>query len=88
MMKKKGRGRVLAHITTQHQGEWIKKQAEKYGFALNDDEWLVTCSKWYIFRKNRSSKNTVKMLAVTYEGIPTVIDADAFRKALCTGIGR
>ena len=86
--EKKGRGKVLAHITTQYQGEWFKKQAEKHGFALNDDEWLVTGSKWYIFRKNRSSNNTVKMLAVTYEGILTVIDADAFRKALCTGIGR
>ena len=86
--EKKGRGRVLAHITTKYQGEWFKKQAEKHGFALNDGEWLVTGSKWYIFKKNRSSKNTVKMLAVTYEGILTVTDADAFRKALCTGIGR
>ena len=86
--EKKGRGRVLAHITTKYQGEWFKKQAEKHGFVLNDEEWLVTGSKWYIFRKNRSSKNTVKMLAVTYEGILTVTDADAFRKALCTGIGR
>lgn len=85
---KKGRGKVLAHITTEFQGEWLKKQAEKHGFSLNDEEWLVTGSKWYIFKKNRSSKNTVRMLAVTYEGVLTVTDADAFRKALCCGIGR
>ena len=85
---KKGRGKVLAHITTEFQGEWLKKQAEKHGFSLNDEEWLVTGLKWYIFKKNRSRKNTVRMLAVTYEGVLTVTDADAFRKALCSGIGR
>ena len=85
---KKGRGKVLAHITTEFQEEWLKKQAEKHGFSLNDDEWLVTGSKWYIFRKNRNSKNTVRILAVTYEGILTVNDVDAFIKALCSGIGR
>ena len=26
--EKKGRGKVLAHITPKHQGEWLKKQAE------------------------------------------------------------
>lgn len=85
---KKGRGKVIAHISTEFQGEWFKKQAEKHGFSLNDDEWLVTGSKWYIFKKNKNSKNTVRMLAVTYEGVLTVTDADVFRKALCSGIGR
>lgn len=86
--EKKGRGKVIAHISTKFQGEWLKKQAEKHGFSLNDEEWLITGSKWYTFRKNRSSKNTVKMLAVTYEGVLTVTNAESFRKALCCGIGR
>ncbi|MBQ1388911.1 MAG: type I-E CRISPR-associated protein Cas6/Cse3/CasE [Clostridia bacterium] len=86
--KKKGRGKVLAHITTEYQGEWLKKQAEKNGFALNDDEWLVTGSRWYIFKKNRHKKDNVRMLAATYEGVLTVTDAEAFKNALTKGIGR
>lgn len=86
--EKKGRGKVLAHITPEHQGNWLKKQAENNGFALLDDEWLVTGSKWYMFRKNRNSSNTVKLLAVTFEGVLTVTDAEAFKQALTRGIGR
>ena len=86
--EKTDRGKVMAHITTEHQGEWLKRQAEKHGFSLNDGEWLVTGSRWYVFRKNRDSKNTVRMLAAAYDGILTVTDAEAFRKALCSGIGR
>ena len=85
---KKGRGKVLAHITTEHQSEWLKKQAEKNGFSLNDEEWLVTGSRWYVFKKNRNKRDRVKMLAATYEGILTVTDAEAFRTALVKGIGR
>ena len=86
--EKKGRGKVLAHITTEYQGEWLKKQAEKNGFSLNDGEWLVTGSRWYVFRKNRNHRERVKMLAATYEGILTVTDAEACRNALVKGIGR
>lgn len=86
--ERKGRGKVLAHITPEYQGEWLKKQAEKYGFALNDGEWLVTGSRWYLFKKNKYKKDNVKMLAVTYEGVLTVTDADAFKNALVKGIGR
>ena len=85
---KRGRGKVIAHITPEHQGEWLKKQAEKQGFALKDGEWLVTGSRWYIFRKKRYKKDRVRMLAVTYEGVLTVTDAQAFKNALVKGIGR
>ena len=86
--KSDGRGKVLAHITTTHQEEWLLKQSQKYGFTLSEGEWLVTGSQWYIFRKNKAEKNKVRMLAVTYEGSLTVTDADLFRKALTEGIGR
>ena len=86
--EKIGRGKVLAHITTEYQSEWLKKQAEKNGFSLNDGEWLVTGSRWYVFKKNRNNRDRVKMLAATYEGVLTVTDADAFRTVLVKGIGR
>lgn len=86
--EKKGRGRVLAHITPEHQINWLKERSVRLGFELNDDEWTVTGSKWYSFRKNKDSRNTVKLLAVTFEGILTVTDADAFRQTLTGGVGR
>lgn len=86
--KKTGRGKILAHITSEYQGEWLKKQSEKNGFSLTDEEWLITGSQRYNFKKNKNKRDYVKMLAVTYEGILTVTDADAFRNALIKGIGR
>ncbi len=82
-----GRGKVMAHITTAFQEEWLKIQSEKHGFSLNAEEFLVTGSQWYHFCKGAERQN-VRMLAVTYEGILTVTDAEAFRKALTQGIGR
>ena len=87
-IQNKEKGKVLAHITTEHQENWFKNRAGKNGFELKDDEWLVTGSKWYMFRKKRNSPNTVKFLAATYEGILTVTDVDAFKNALINGIGR
>lgn len=85
---KNGRGKILAHITTAHQEEWLAARAEKNGFSLSVGEWLVTESRWYIFKKNKEQKNRVKLLSVTYEGVLTVTDADTFKNALKNGIGR
>jgi len=83
-----GRGKVLAHISTAHQEEWLKRQSIKNGFSLSEGEWLVTESRWYMFKKNREQKNKIKLLSVTYEGILTVTDSETFKKALINGIGR
>lgn len=83
-----GRGKVLAHISTQYQEKWILQKAEKNGFSLSDGEWLVTGTRWYIFKKNKEQNHKVKLLSVTYEGTLTVTDADTFKKALSAGIGR
>ena len=84
----KGRGKVLAHITTAHQEEWLRRQSEKHGFSLAEGEWLVTESRWFMFKRNREQKSSVRMLSVVFEGVLTVTDADAFRNALVSGIGR
>ena len=80
------RGKVLAHCTTKHQMQWLADRAEKHGFLLSPEEYLVTENKWYAFRKG--DKNQVRMLAVTYEGILTVTNAERFRQTLTQGIGR
>lgn len=81
------RGKPVAHITTAYQEEWLEKQAAKHGFVLEEDQWLVTESKWYRFRKG-DSRQYVRILAVTYEGILTVTDAECFQLSLMQGIGR
>ena len=82
------RGKVTAHITTDFQEKWLIKKSEKNGFSLSEGNWLVTESKWYIFRKNKEQKNFVRILSVTYEGLLTVTNAELFRNALTNGIGR
>lgn len=83
------RGKVYAHITEAFQAQWLLRQANSHGFALNEDDFMVTQSRWYQFYK-RAGKDSprVTLLSVTYEGILTVTDAERFRETLCQGIGR
>ncbi len=81
-------GRVMAHITAKHQQKWLSDRAERCGFRLNEDEFQVTGSRWYRFRKRAGEGQYVSLLAVTFEGILTVEDAELFRQTLCCGIGR
>lgn len=45
------RGRLVGLIGNKQQEEWLKKQALKNGFSLEDGMWLVTEFKWYDFKK-------------------------------------
>lgn len=83
----KNKSMVMAHITPEHQMEWLRRKAEKNGFRIDDNHTLVTESKWYDFKKNGCGDH-VRLLSVTYEGILTVTDTNLFTKALLDGIGR
>ena len=81
----KTRGKVKAITITAKQREWLKKQAEKRGFLLQENQYDVIQSEWRSFKKgNRENK----ILAVTFEGILTVTDPELFVQTLTTGIGR
>lgn len=82
------RGAVRAHITPEYQKKWLSARAEKHGFSLNEDEFLITQSKWLMFFKGSPERNRVTLLSVTYEGLLTVTDAEAFRHTLTEGVGR
>ena len=85
----KSRGKVLACFSNELQKKWLLERAEKNGFSLNEEDFLVTEKKWYSFYKGNEKKNHhVRMLAITYEGILTVTDVSLFRNALTKGIGR
>ena len=85
--KNKGeRGKVYAHITTEHQREWLIKKSTANGFMLTEDSFDVVQSKWKRFYKTGSK--CVTLLSVTYEGVLEITDEELFRKALMNGIGR
>lgn len=83
------RGKVMAHVTPEHQKRWLSKRAERLGFSLNADEFQVVRTRWYDFRKRDGSDSArVRLLSVTFEGVLTVTDVDVFKETLCSGIGR
>lgn len=85
--KNANRKMVMAIIGTKQQEEWLMKRAEGHGFALDTETLLVSGSRWYHFRKG-PERQYIRMLAVTYEGVLTVTDADTFCRTLTQGIGR
>ena len=80
------RGTVAAHCTTQYQKQWLLERAAKHGFALREEEFTVTRVQWQHFAKHGT--RPVTLLAVTYEGVLQVTDAEQFRALLCQGMGR
>jgi len=84
----KRRGVVHAQITPRYQEDWLQSRADKHGFTLEQDSFMVTHSKWYVFNKDGNQKNKVTLLAVAYEGILTVTVPELFRQTLVSGIGR
>lgn len=81
------RGRVTAHCTADFQKQWLLARAEANGFALEKDNFDVSHIEWYRFRKGNSGHRVV-FLAVTFDGVLQVTDAEKFRQALINGIGR
>lgn len=80
------RGVVEAHCSEQFQKKWLMDRAGKHGFALLEDDFMVTETKWIRFRKY--GKNTVTLLSVTYEGSLRIVKPEAFQQLLCRGIGK
>lgn len=80
------RGEVHAHTGVYHQRKWLMDRAEKNGFVLEPDAFDVTHTQWYRFSKG--GRRILTLLAVTYEGVLTVIDKQLFEKMLREGIGR
>lgn len=86
---KSGRGKVMAHVTPEHQMEWLKAKAAANGFELVDDNCFVLANEWKNFYKSARRKDMrVRLMLVSFEGILRVTDVDAFRSALISGIGR
>ena len=83
-----GRGRVFAHVTPEHQKEWLLARAETCGFTLEKDAFDVVYAQWKKFRKDSGGNCEVSLLMATYEGVLTITDVERFRRTLLSGIGR
>lgn len=82
-------GKIMAHVTPEHQKRWLVSRSEKLGFFLDQAEFQTVQAKWYDFRKKDGADSSrVRLLSVTFEGILTVADAGRFKETLCHGIGR
>lgn len=82
------RGKVMPHITAEHQQRWLMEKAPNHGFTLMEGEFLAVQNQWYQFRKLATGNRPVSLLSVTFEGMLTVTDAELFRRTLTEGIGR
>lgn len=79
----KSRGKVMPHVTVAQQEEWFQKKSECAGFSLE----TFALVQRNIRRFTRQGKSVTLHTAV-FEGVLRITDADLFRQALCTGIGR
>ena len=81
------RGKKVAHVADREQLSWLKKQAEKNGFMIEENCCRIVRDQWYQFNKG-SENRKVRMRLVTYEGVLKVVDPELCQKALICGIGR
>ena len=81
----KKRGKVKAITIAHKQREWLKNQAERRGFILQDGQFDIIQSEWKTIKKGGKE---IQILGVSFEGVLTVSDADVFCSSLVSGIGR
>ncbi|MDK8814241.1 type I-E CRISPR-associated protein Cas6/Cse3/CasE [Corynebacterium sp. MSK073] len=98
------RGKVKAHVSVEHQLEWLYRRAENAGFELapragddvSDDErsrWSVEEETAIIERKTLdfrkgNGNRRVRIATARYRGTLEVKDPEALRHTLTHGIGR
>lgn len=80
-------GKRVAIIGIENQIIWLKNQALKSGFSIDENKTLVVGNKWCRFSKGGQSKK-ITLHEVTYEGILTVENSDLFKEKLKNGFGK
>ena len=80
------RGRVVPEITAEQQMKFLESRAEKLGFELIPDEYLIVEKSWTPLKKR--GQKTIKLSSATYEGILKVTNKTIFYHSLTKGIGK
>lgn len=84
------RTQPIGHVTIAQQEAWLETRSEKNGFTLNEPEsstrsFAVHSRETLRFRRRTG---VVTLTTATYEGILTISDPAAIRRAMTSGIGR
>lgn len=80
------RGRVYPEITAEQQMGYLERRSEANGFSLVPDSYWITERKYEVLKKK--DQRPVRLSKVTFEGKLVVTDAEGFRIALISGIGK
>lgn len=81
-----GRGKRLGHVTATQQEEWLKSRSSRWGFDVSS--LSVTSRQRITFsRRTDASRRTVTLNVATFDGVMSVTDPLALRRALCAGVG-
>ncbi|MBQ8706831.1 MAG: type I-E CRISPR-associated protein Cas6/Cse3/CasE [Succinivibrionaceae bacterium] len=80
------RGRVVPEITAEQQMKFLESRAEKLGFELMPNNYLIVDKSWVPMKK--AGQKTIKLSRATYEGILKVTDKSVFYHSLTKGIGK
>jgi CRISPR system Cascade subunit CasE len=81
-----GRKKRIGIYEEEAQAHWLERKGEQAGFALLD---VALRSDGFVrgVQKKDEHRNSLRALAVQFDGVLKVIDPTAFRQALHTGIG-
>lgn len=80
------RGRVVPEITAEQQMKFFESRAEKLGFELVPNDYLIVEKSWVPMKKQ--GQKTIKLSKATFEGILKVTDKTVFYHSLTKGIGK
>lgn len=80
------RGRVIPHITVEHQCEYLLDRAQKNGFDLNYEDFTII-ERGFVPLEKRGGRQ-IKLVKASYEGILTITDIELFKNTLLKGLGK
>lgn len=83
-------GTLRGHVTVAQQTEWLMSRAVAHGFAIVEDSEMgpvVSISQRHKEEFRRGDER-VTISTARFDGILKIVDAEAFRRTLCQGIGR
>ncbi|MDK6233504.1 type I-E CRISPR-associated protein Cas6/Cse3/CasE [Aerococcus sanguinicola] len=80
------RGRVMPHVTEEHQRQFLLDRSEKNGFLLKEEDFKIVESKHALVKK--TGQRNLRLIQVAYEGVLTVADKEQFIKTLTQGFGK
>jgi CRISPR system Cascade subunit CasE len=87
---KRTRGKVVAHVTVEHQKQWFLSKASKYGFEIEKtdnglDIFDITQSE---VKKFKRRGDIVTLAIAIFEGVLRITDAKLLVDSMKNGIGK